>query len=520
MYDVVNLQDLIARYFSSPSWLAVFAFSLVYLFLRSKWKTKKSILAAVIAFILIINAFMIKLFTKLDENSTFYRHLWAIPTIVLIGIAIVDMVRLLPKWYLQLTVITALLVGLWFINQQEYIRCRDQSISVDAKMISKDVIELGDELEKLKQESGKNTLLVVCPIAYKSNPSMYSELKLYGGSLNVYDSSILTNNEHSGEMELIGESPDVSYIMMTCCSEGIDYVIVPNQVNIEEIFRVNGFEPVFNTKEYLLYRCEGYDGYKIELTNWGQIRWKKSINQIGEPIENEKGFCKEEYDYDNRGRTIHMAYYDTNGKPVDIKEAGYSRVEIQYTPQGNLKEYKLFNSLGEPCIDQRQGYSSISFSYKGSLLMEKEYYNEKGERYNYSWWNPHAIIQYYYDDQNNRTKEKTLDKERNISKPLKGYWNEIRWTYDDNHNILSESYYCNEELIVFVDMGYAVEERKYDERGHIIQEVYLDENLRKINRKDLGYAERVIEYDSDGNIISEKYYDMNDELLENNLVEE
>lgn len=196
MPGIIGIPDLLERHFSSSIWLYIFIAAVIYLFFRLKAAYKRALFAAVVGFFLIVNAFVIIQLSELGENATFYRNLWAIPVMTIIGIAIVDIVRIIPKWYLKIPVIAAFAIGLWFVNQHEYIRCRDQYYSSDAKMVSEDVINLAKALDKLQKEEGKETLFVVCP------GNTVSELYLYSGFLKVSNSSVLSDVSHDGEYEL------------------------------------------------------------------------------------------------------------------------------------------------------------------------------------------------------------------------------------------------------------------------------------------------------------------------------
>ena len=257
MYDVVNMPDLVVRYFSSTPWLIIFLASTLYLFLRMNTAMKRAVLAALVAFFLLINSLVIKLFTELNQNSTFYRNLWAIPLIILIGIAAIDVIRIIPRWYLKLPIIGLFAVVLWFVNGQEYIRCRAQVFSADGILVQEDVIDLGNMLDNLRKKESKNTLFVMCPTGYeRPYGNLLKELNLYSGIVNISGSSVLNDFEHNGEQELMSGNPDVDYIMSKCCSNGIDYVIVKRLEENEEAFRQKGYAPVLVTAEYMLFHCE------------------------------------------------------------------------------------------------------------------------------------------------------------------------------------------------------------------------------------------------------------------------
>lgn len=473
MYDVVNMPDLVVRYFSSTPWLVAFVISTVYLFIRLNTTRKRAMLVAVAIFFLIINAFVIRIFTKLNQNSTFYRHLWAIPSIAIVSIAIIDLIRLLPKWFLKVSAIVAFAILFWFINDQEYIRCRTQFLSLDAKLVPEDVIVLEDKLNELRSETGKSTQFVVCPIAYqRSYGNMCTELSLYSGFLNVSDSSILNDINHNGEEELTGENPDVEYIMSTTCLKGMDYVVVGRISNSEELFREQGYEPLLITNEYILYRCEGYSGCKQDLNSWGQPSWKYWYKENGELCINENGFAKVQYVYDNRGRKITETYTDEAGALVNIIE-GYAKCEWRYGNKG-LEEIRLFDANGNPCIRKDFGYSSIRYirDEKGRVI-EECYYNEKNELFDFDFRNPRARTRFEYDNQGNVISEKYFDKDGNLSRALAGY-DEIRKQYDENSVLIRLGYYADGKLINRTDTGYAEVNYQSDETGDWVQ--YIDQD--------------------------------------------
>lgn len=327
MYDVVTMPDLMVRYFSSNIWLGAFVVSIVYLFFRVNAAGKKAILGAIVAFLLVINALVIEKFTELGENATFYRHLWAIPSVLIIGIAIVDLIKKLPRWFLKIPAIAAVAVFLWFANQ-EYIRCREQIVSTDGEMVQKDVVQLGDEFEKLQKKTGKNILFISCPSGY-SVPygDMTSELNLYSGILDISSSSILNNEEHNGDVELMGENPDVPYIMATCCSKGIDYVVVARNDEAKNRFSEYGYEPAITSNSFLVFECNGYEGYKKDINRSGQIDWIRYYDKDGNPRTLNGGYSSVEYEYDTTN-VITEKYFDPDGLKTRTS-LGYAELTIK-----------------------------------------------------------------------------------------------------------------------------------------------------------------------------------------------
>ena len=484
MYDVVNMPNLVIRYFSSTPWMIMFIVSTIYIFFRLNTAKKRAMLAAITVFFLFINALVIKVFTHLGQNSTYYRHLWAIPSVAIVGIAVVDLVRIIPKWYLKIPMVAALVIGLWFINGQEYIRCRTQIFSTDGKLVSEDVIELGDDLEKLRNESGRNTLFLVCPTGYeRSYGNMISELDLYSGFLNVSDSSFLNDSEHNGEEELTGDNPDVDYVMSTCCAHGIDYLIVCRNNDSEKAYSEKGFDPIFVSETYNLYKCEGYEGIKHDLNGWGKTKWKSWCDKDGSPCLNDKGYCKVEYEYDNRGRKKAEVYKDIDGSMVNTTY-GYAKCVWKYGKYG-VEEIRLYDSDNNPCIKTNYDYGMIRYvrDSKGRVI-EERFYNEKEELINFDYHNPHAIARYEYDSTGNLISEKYYDTNDNPSRSLAGY-DEIRHEYDDKNRINRQGYYSDGKLVNRIDTGYAEELFRYNETGEIEEILCYNQDGLLVNIKEV-----------------------------------
>lgn len=475
MYDVVDFKDLVSRYFSSKLWLGLFIIAVIYLFFRLKASQRRAMLCALVAFLIIINAFVIRIFTSLGENSTFYRLLWAIPSAVIIGISIVDLVTVLPGWLLKSLPIAAFAIFLFFANQEE-IRCKGLYFSRNAEMVTGDVISLADVFDKLRKETERNNLFIVCPSGYGMQyGDLDSELALYSGFLEVFSSNILTDDEHIGEEQLTGGCPDVQYIMTTCCSKGIDYVIVSNKENTGMAFRKAGYSPVMTTGAYDLYKCEGFSGYNMDLNRWGQTCWQTWHDENGEPTLNSAGYCTVRYTYDRWGYRNSESFYDTNGEKCDAVGSGYgyARLEQKNNSYGNIEEIRLFDRKGNPCVRTDFGYSMIRYTYSGRLLTKQCYYDENGKLFNFDFRNPRATTLFFYDDRGNCISEQYYDSEGNSSQALAGY-DEIRRAYDANGHMIREGYYAGGDLRNRNDVGYAEVIRKYDQSDQLIKEEFLD----------------------------------------------
>lgn len=528
MPGVVGLTDLVEKYFYSNQWLWIFICSIVYLFFRVDTAGKRAFVAILVVFIFFVNSYIIEKFTALGENATFYRHLWAIPSIVIIGIAIVDLIKNLPRWYLRIPAIAVLMIGLWFVNNNEYIRLRDLPVSTDGRMVSQNIVDLVEEFEKYKKETDKNTIFVV-------SDNQATELALLSGFLNVSSSSIIDNSLHDGKTELMSDTPNVSYIMSSCCSKGMDFVIISRQKNTEEAFRSKGHEPTLVTDSYILYKCEGYEGYKQDLNNWGQMKTRTWVDEKGNPTMCSDGYSTVKYEYDRLNNISKESYYDEQGKPCVIasgcaaiqfeydanryctKETyldmngnkiengkGYASVVMINTSYGAIESIRYFDANDLPvyvdgCAESRREYDV------NHLLIRESYYDENGQPMN-------RIDGYYasrdiiYQENNIVLKERYYDTSGNLVNNNFGYATYFR-DFDENNRTLQEWYVDAEGNEVSIDDVYSAYQRTYDERGDLMIQRYLVPAGDPFCRSDYDSTQVCQEFNENNQIVKETYWD-------------
>ena len=501
MYDVINMPDLVSRYFSSNLWLSIFLASAIYLFIRVNTAHKRAILVVIAVFFMVINKFVIKIFTDLGENSTFYRQLWAIPSIAIIGIAIIDLVRILPKLYLKITAIVALATLLFYINQTEYIRCRDHYLSKNAAMVQEEVISLEEGFSELQKRSDKNTFFVVCPTGFGFNYGDFdNELKLYAGFLSITDSSILSNADHDGEAELTGDSPNVSYIMSTCCAKGIDYVIVSKNEKAESKYTEHGYSPVFATDSYLVFHCSGYCGHVRDLDKWGMTKRRSYYDENGEPDLQAAGYSTITYVHDGKGNKTEEHYYGPDGKPC-INTSGCAGVIFKYNNQNKCIKETYIGGNGEVCT-LAAGYASIVRTYTINGLLESEKYVDIYD-------NPILIngcfeLRREYDENKRLAKESYYDENGQLMLRTDELFASRTIEYDKKGRTIGERYYNTEGQLTIKSSGYAAYERELTEDGWVIRESYLDANMQSVMLTS-SFSALSREYDDNGLMLVEAY---------------
>ena len=470
MYDVSNLPDLIKRFFSSTLWFSIFAVSVAYLFFRTDSDHRRAIFAVVIVFLAVINESVIRLFTAIGENSHFYRHLWAIPSATIIGIAMVDFVRILPRRFLKFFAISAFVIFIWFANQ-EYIRCRDQIISINAKIVPESVVELSDRFQEIRNENEKDPLYVVCPIAYeRSYGNMCTELGLYSGILNISNSSILNDAEHHGETELTGEAPDVPYIMKVCCEKGFDYIIVERNDSVERSFSVYGYAPQKTTADYLIYECSGYPGIKKYENGLGLITRLVYYDSEGKTIS------EKQYEYNSKGKVTREINRNGSGALCSISE-GYSTVEYHYDHNSNCINEIYSNEYGIKA-NTIYGYSEVMREfYANGQLKTIRYLDKNGELIEH---NGRAVTSFEYEGNRRLICETYYNGLNELQNRTDMQYAKRRIEYNDSSNITGEKYYDSSGKLTTIRTGYAYYTREYDEENTIVSESYYDEKGKLI----------------------------------------
>ena len=386
-------------------------------------------------FFLFVNSFVIEKFTALGENGTFYRHLWAIPSIVIVGIAIVDLIRILPKWYLRIPVIAVVVVGVWLVNSHEYIRLRDLPLSLDAKMVSEDVSRISDELKRRQNEK---KIFVVTP------PEIRDPLWLYNGDFKVYDTGIFSSLTENGYEIFNEEIQDVDKIMSLSCLRGMDYVVVTKYEDTYTHFHERGYEPVVETDSYMLYECSGFFGVKQDINRWGQTIWTQYYGEDGEPIINSYGYSRAVYEYDQNADLILESYLDQKGNPISRKDKGYAKVKKRYVRHIVTSE-RYYDNTGNLTMSS-DGYAGVERIIDKSNHIIKEMFCDNEEKPTYL-STGYAGISYEYDVVGNIITEIYLDengKERNTAM---GY-SRVRKQYSKDNQIVKEEYYdINGELV-------------------------------------------------------------------------
>ncbi len=245
MYNIYHTTEMISVYFSNPIWLILFFIALLYLVFRISNMHKKVLLVVAFAFFLVINDFVFSLFISLDEGATYYRNLWVIPYMAVIGIAVIDVIYRIPKLAYRLLFVVVFCIGTAMIESINPF-CYLWKTPMDRQMVSSDVLKMNQQLEEF-QKKGEDSLFVAGP------DEILIPLWLYNGKIKTVHSIYAPNEELIWKQLLSEEDLNIERIMEIGKEYGRNYVIVPKGKKTEKRFKKKGYKPVCVTDNYLMY---------------------------------------------------------------------------------------------------------------------------------------------------------------------------------------------------------------------------------------------------------------------------
>ena len=149
MFNASNVLDVIGKYFSNTAYLVLFCASVLYPFFTGTKGRKRGFIAAVVVFILLINDFVYKKFINYDGGITYYRHLWVIPYVTIIALAITDLCKRLPRLIYRGAIVIAACI-IVFTSETVNPFLYYWNIPLNPKLVSEDIIKLGDKLEQIR----------------------------------------------------------------------------------------------------------------------------------------------------------------------------------------------------------------------------------------------------------------------------------------------------------------------------------------------------------------------------------
>ena len=365
MYDASNALDVFLRFFGNAYWTIIYIISVAYLFFRVNAKGKRAFIGAIVILFLFFNDVTYGFYKKLGEASTYYRLLWSIPHMTLIGVAAVDLLNRFRIKIIGLAAVIGLCCCVTLIEAVNPFLSYYHA-PVSPRLVSDDTAQIGDRLKELQE--GKE-LFVIVP------EQMREPLWLYDGDIRVSSYSLLGDGTKSGDEIVDDDDLDVAYILSVCCWKGYDYIVVPRRQTTEDRFMTIGHHPVFSSESYLMYACYGFSGFRQDLSDWGQITYKTYYDENGNPDAHPLDYSTVRYHYNRDGKRESEWYCDANGQACQNANGYYA---VRYEGDGLHNTVLYLNEEGKPSETQL-GYSSYEIvRNKDHEIVEVDYFDDSG----------------------------------------------------------------------------------------------------------------------------------------------
>ncbi len=175
------------------------------------------------------------------------------------------------------------------------------------------------------------------------------------------------------------------------------------------------------------------DVYRIVFNRKDAIETRTFFNKNGKQVSNNLGVFREEHEYDRKGFKVSLAFFDSEGQPV---ESRWNISRYEWFKDKRLVVEKRYNLEGE----QVPLAPYLDFNNIGILYDEEE----------------RPLVNYNLNDKN-----KVVNSQQGVA--------EIRNTYDAHGNLVEWSYRNSDGELVPNRWGFAIGERGYDENGNILR---------------------------------------------------
>lgn len=192
----------------------------------------------------------------------------------------------------------------------------------------------------------------------------------------------------------------------------------------------------------------------------------ETLDEQGELVLREDtGYAIVKYRFDDSGKYIGEAYYDTKGKPIFRKDLKYAGCEYKYDEKGNEIYRQYFGTNEESIIPSDLGYAQRYQKFdKYNNLIKVSFFNEEGYP---AIWKEGGCASY----------EKIFK----------------------NGNWIATYYYDTEgKFALRKDYGYAIIKNQYNEFGQCVSQLYYGSDALPINSIKYNCAGFEYEYDEDG----------------------
>lgn len=287
----------------------------------------------------------------------------------------------------------------------------------------------------------------------------------------------------------------------------------------------------------------GPDGYAVlerdydrrnQITEW---RYRDTDDLTSMP--NGSGCHIERARYDDHGRKVMAACFDSGGQPIKSKFSSSKWIR-EYDANGNLTDAAYFDEY-EHLIVKDGTFARHTWRFnKYNQLTEEAFfgadarlrtqadgcakktfdYDERGKRTAAACFDEQEKLAPYekgcsrltweYDGRGRQKSESCLGADNKLFIGPAGY---AKWTnaFDDRGNPLEEAYFDSQEQQLILNKTFAKLIKKYDDKDRLVMAAYYGVDSKLIMQPE-GYAMSTKKYDAGDNLIEEVYYDDQEKL--------
>ncbi len=285
-------------------------------------------------------------------------------------------------------------------------------------------------------------------------------------------------------------------------------------------------EVFFDTDENPTINNNGVAGMTATYNDLNLIEEITYLDKDLTPALNKYNVAYERYEYDKRGNTTKVAYYDLDGTTPVLSSANVAGYTAVYDDNGNITEVAYFDTKGLPAISSDYDYAKVTYRYNDNgYLIAKRYYDPSG---NLTLVNGTAGYDYQRDRQGNAIESKPIgtnnqlatnyligrskyDANNNCTETA--YFNataattnqygvhKYEYVYNSRNQIIEERHYGTSGALTIChdDNNCAIETTEYDDNGYCVSTAYFGTNHEPVNCDD-GYSRTTYEHDIYGNV--------------------
>lgn len=341
-----------------------FPIILLTLLIWFKGRRVRFLIPSLLVTIVIVNPVFYKYWTNLGLYA-YWRILWIIPVIPVLGAVIPSLTERIRKNLLKGIAVAvgsgAVIIAGSFLYSGpggSFVK------AANAAKLPKNVVEIADRLLELDESP---RVVLQHPLGVYMRQYSGEIEQLYGRDLDGY---ILGAKADARNVYNALSENNMSAVATTMANDQYEYLIV--NAGREEVLSEPEYEAIDKTEDYEIYRLHGKPTVVKARNELGQVVKVTTVNEKGQPVNNEFGYATIEWQYDSNGNITREFRSDTTGSGVadSNSQAGYER---EYDSRGNII-IERFLRADDGLVVTGAGYAEVHRIYDGRHLIREEYY--------------------------------------------------------------------------------------------------------------------------------------------------